>query len=44
MTFRTIKNYKDIDKAMNEIDFQQAKFIFLCYSFKYFFLKENIKE
>ena len=37
MVFRTIKNYKDIETAMNEIDFQQAKLIFLRYSFKYFY-------
>ena len=42
MTFITIKNSKDIDKAMDEIDFQEAKFIFLCYSFRYFYKEELI--
>ena len=42
MTFITIKNHGDIDKAMDDFDFQQARYIFLCYSFRYFYTEELI--
>jgi len=44
MTFITVKNHKDIKKAMDELDFQQAKYIFLCYSFKYFYNEDGVKQ
>jgi len=34
MSFVTIENTESIE---DELNFQNAKFIFLCYSFKYFF-------